>query len=145
MVFVTLAVLGWSSFHTGIDQDVPALTELRRVEAQWQARKPKSYEYALDVRCMLCSARTPPRFRVVNGQSALLDEVPSFTRDVYRSFGTVELLFASIRSTVRRGQYKAAVKYNDEYGYPEVVDLDPRRDVFDDELYFRVIDFRVLE
>jgi hypothetical protein len=82
---------------------------------------------------------------VVNGESTLLDEVPSFTRDAYKLFGTVELLFASIRGTVQRGQYKVVVKYSVEYGYPEVVDLDPRRDVFDDELYFRIVDFRVLQ
>ena len=29
---------------------------------------------------------------------------------------------------------KVVVRYNADYGYPELVDIDPRRDVFDDEL-----------
>ena len=126
-------------------QNVSALTELQRAEAQWQTRKPNAYEYAIDARCMVCSARTPPRFRVVKGETTLLDEVPSFALDAYRSFGTTEKLFAAIRGTLLRGQYKVVVKYNLEYGYPEFADVDPMRDVFDEELYFRVINFRVLK
>lgn len=129
----------------GVAQDGPGLTSLQRAEAQWQARRPKAYEYTIDVRCLLCSAPTPPRFRVVNRATTLLDAVPSFTREVYLSFGTIEKLFAAIRATLARGQDKVAVQYNAVYGYPEVVDLDPRRDVFDEELYFRVIGFRIVD
>jgi hypothetical protein len=145
LVAVVLVVSCWPASQADIGQNVPALTELQRAEAQWQARKPNAYEFAIDARCLVCSARTPPRFRVVKGETTLLDEVPSFALDAYRSFGTTEMLFAAIRGTLLRGQYKAVVKYNLEYGYPEFADLDPMRDVFDEELYFRVINFRVLE
>jgi hypothetical protein len=42
------------------------------------------------------------------------------------------------------GRYKIAVHYDSELGYPVVADLDPQREGADDELFFRVTNFRIL-
>jgi hypothetical protein len=47
-----------------------------------------------------------------------------------------------IRQSISRGQYRINVKYDEEFGYPRSVDLDPRREVSDDELYFVVRNFQ---
>jgi hypothetical protein len=94
---------------------------------------------------MLCSAKALPRFRVVAGVSHALHEFDPHAQRVYESFGTVDNLFVAIRGRLSRGQYKAVVQYDPEYGYPVVADMDPREEVLDDELYFRVTEFRPLE
>lgn len=59
-------------------------------------------------------------------------------------YGTVEKLFARIRRALAASAYRVVVKYDRQLGYPIWVDLDPRRDVIDDEVFIRVTGFRKL-
>ena len=43
-----------------------------------------------------------------------------------------------------RAAHRVVVKYDRQLGYPIWADLDPRRDVIDDEVFFRVMGFRKL-
>jgi hypothetical protein len=60
-------------------------------------------------------------------------------------YGTIEKLFALIRRSLEAGAHRAVVRYHDDLGYPIWLDLDPRRDVIDDELFIRVSGFRKSE
>jgi hypothetical protein len=112
---------------------------LADAEARWRARKPKAYEFSLEVRCF-CSglAETPRRFAVTDGERS------PFSQGVYDHYNTVEKLFAVIRDSFSRGRSKMVVEYHADLGYPMLADLDPSAEVEDDELFLRVTDFKVI-
>lgn len=65
---------------------------------------------------------------------------------VVQTRNTIEKLFAAIdRSLPPYGETKSTVQYDGALGFPQVADLDPQRESIDDELYFRVTGFRVIE
>jgi len=123
----------------------PELAALQAAEARWREAQPKTYEFALDLRCQFCGAKTPPRYRVTGETSVLLDDLTRYSRDAYSSLGTVEKMFAVIRAQLQRGPDKALIQYDDRYGYPTMVDIDRERDTFDEEVWFRVLNFRAVE
>src|SRR5262245_60825873 len=130
----------WSAQEQALSPDAT----LADAEARWRARKPKAYEFAVEVRCFCPGvARTPPRFSVTDGQPRSLQELALDSQRVYDHFNTVEKLFAAIRSTFSRGRNRTVVQYHPDLGYPLVADLDPNADVVDDELFLKVTDFKV--
>jgi len=120
----------------------------RLAEAQktWEASKPRSYEFTIEVRCFCVGiSKTPPSFRVVDGSPSPLGELDPEAQQFYKSHNTVEKLFAAVdRSLPPYGGTKSTVQYDGTLGFPLVADLDPRPESIDDELYFRVTAFRVI-
>ena len=114
-------------------QRVTPEAALAEAEARWQARKPVAYEYEIYLSCFGCRYVTDTRARVVNG-------VPG-----EGGFSSVERLFERIRQAMSRGQHRIGVRYDPTLGYPISADLDPQRDVKDEELVFHVRGFKVLE
>ena len=116
---------------------------LSEAEARWHARKPTSYEFAIEVRCFCPGlAKTPPRFAVTNGEPRALQDLEPETRKVDEYYNTVEKLFTEIRRSFSFGKYRMVVQYDPELGYPRLADLDPKGDVIDDELVLKVTEFR---
>lgn len=129
---------------SGQEQTTSPDVALADAEALWRARKPKSYEFAVEVRCFCPDlAKTPPRFAVTDGEPRSLQQLESFSQKTYDYFNTVEKLFAAIRGRFARGRNKMVVQYHADLGYPLVADLDPNADIADDELFLRVSDFKV--
>lgn len=114
---------------------------LERAEARWRERGPKSYTYGVLLTC-LCSPKGMD-FRVVDGQPQLPEKATAATKGFHDAYGTVEALFAKIRRTIHAGGHRVAVKYHDEFGYPISADLDPSKNVIDDEVFIRLTGFRV--
>ena len=142
-----VVVLLTSSVALGVarEQEPSPDAALAEAEGRWKARKPKSYEFALEVRCFCPGlTRTPPRFAVVNGEPRPLQDLEPDSQRVYEHYNTIEKLFAAIRRSLSFGKYKVAVRYDEDLGYPIVADLDPRREVADDELVLKVTDFRLV-
>ncbi|MGB2712590.1 MAG: DUF6174 domain-containing protein [Vicinamibacterales bacterium] len=121
----------------------------RLAEAQktWEASKPRSYEFTIEVRCFCVGiSKTPPSFRVVDGSPSPLGELDPEGQHFYKTRNTIEKLFAAIdRSLPPYGETESTVQYDGALGFPQVADLDPQRESIDDELYFRVTGFRVIE
>jgi hypothetical protein len=117
----------------------PAIA-LARAEAQWQARGPKSYRFGILLTCF-CSPKGMS-FRVIEGQAQLPTGADPTSQRFHESYGTIERLFARIRRAIDDGGHRVNVKYDSELGYPIWADLDPRREVIDDELFFRVTGFQ---
>jgi hypothetical protein len=116
---------------------------LARAEARWHAQRPKSYTFTI-VRTCECFPKGMS-FRVIEGQpqpTGGADAASAHFRDHY---GTVEKLFALIRHALSAGGHRIEVKYDAALGYPIWADLDPRKGVNDDELFFRVTGFRRLD
>jgi hypothetical protein len=142
VVLLTVAM----ALPVSAQEDKTPATTLAEAEARWQARRPRAYEFAITLRCN-CRGLTnpPPRFRVENGTTLALQELGPDAQRVYSFYDTVDELFAAIKRAMSFGQYKIAVEYHPELGYPLKADIDPRKDVFDDEMFLQVTDFRKVD
>jgi hypothetical protein len=121
----------------------PTMRELITAERLWATSRPQSYEFAIDVRCFCGGLATvPPRYRVTGTTATSLGPSPPWDGKAYGRFNTVEKLFLVIRESVKRDGHRVTVSYDPDLGYPQVADLDPIATAVDDELFFRVIDFR---
>lgn len=116
---------------------------LARAEARWHAQRPKSYTFGIVLECE-CSPKGMS-FRVIEGQAQPTGGADAASARFRDRYGTVEKLFAVIRHALSAGGHRIEVKYDAVLGYPIWADLDPRREVIDDEVFFRVTGFRPLE
>lgn len=119
-----------------------AAAALARAEARWQAQGPKAYQFGINLTCF-CGPLRGMGFRVLDGQVQTPPDADAATRRFHESYGTVEKLFAVIRGVLDKGGHKVVVKYDSDLGYPIWADLDPQREVIDDELFIRVSGFRI--
>jgi hypothetical protein len=128
----------------GVDQpNQDPAAALAKAETLWRERRPATYEFTLAVQCFCPGLlKEPPSFRVTGGEAKALEPLRPLSERVYGTYNNVEKLFAAIRHAMSFGQYRIAVTYNDKLGYPVAASLDPRREVADEELSFRVWDFR---
>ena len=134
-----------SHIHASV-QEKDLRVALADAQRRWEERTPSSYEFTVEVRCFCVGIEmTPPTFRVTRGEPAATRELSAASEKLYGSFNTVEKLFKALERSLSRGQYKSTVQYDEELGFPVKADLDPQRRVKDEELYFRVTRFRVIE
>ena len=127
-------------------QKIDIRADLTKARATWQATRPSAYEFTIEVRCFcLGITKTAPSFQVVGDESSPVRALASDSERFYSSYNTIEKLFAAIEQSVSRGQYKSSVQFDEKFGFPAKADLDPRHEVIDEELYLRVIGFRVIE
>jgi hypothetical protein len=136
-----LMLAGWLG-----SQSVPqptALEALTQAETRWQQRKPSVYEFAIEVRCFCIGLlQTPVSFEVRGTEVRPLQDLKPDARWTYGHYETIEKLFNVIRGALTRGQYKVAIEYDPELGYPVWADVDPQKNTADDELSFKVSGFR---
>jgi hypothetical protein len=137
----TLLVVGLLGIQVPAQRD--PLDALAQAEARWQKVRPHSYEFDVEVRCFCVGLlQKPASFRVVGADVRPLQDLQPDARGTYGFYDTVEKLFAAIRRSLARGQYKVSIEYDPELGYPVKADVDSRERTFDDELFFRVTGFR---
>ena len=113
-------------------------------EGTWAAKKPAAYEFTVEVICFCPLPRTPPTFAVRNGVAALLTK-PDDSRvsySFYTRFNTIEKHFTVLRDFLRQQPTSMVVRYDPQLGYPVSAAIDVRKMVFDDELSFRVSNFK---
>jgi Family of unknown function (DUF6174) len=126
----------------GSTREEPAVA-LTRAEAQWQSQGPKDYRFGIVLTCECFPQEMT--FRVIGGKAELPRGADAMSQRFHERYGTMEKLFAVIRRALAAGAHRVVVKYDRQLGYPIWADLDPRRDVIDDEVFFRVMGFRRLE
>lgn len=140
-----VVVLAASHIHASV-QEKDLRVALGDAQRKWEERRPSSYEFTIEVRCFCIGIeRTPPTFRVTRGESVAITELSAESEKLYGSFNTVEKLFSALERSLSHGQHKSTVTYDEELGFPVKADLDPVRLLKDEELYFRVTGFRVIE
>jgi len=119
---------------------------LAKAEAQWQQHKLSAYEFLVEVRCFCPGLlQKPVAFRVTGATVHPVEEMDASSVRVYEHYNTIEKLFAAIRRAIAFGQYRIAVDYDADFGFPSNADLDPRQWVADDELFFKVTGFRKIQ
>jgi hypothetical protein len=137
----TLLIVGWFGIQAPAQLD--PLDALAQAEARWQKVRPLSYEFDVEVRCFCVGLlQKPASFRVAGTDVRPLQDLQPDARWTYGFCDTVEKLFAAIRRSLTRGQYKVSIEYDPNLGYPVKADVDPKERTFDDELFFRVTRFR---
>ena len=124
-----------------------ALESLAQAESRWQQRKPAAYEFDVVVRCFCGPGlpQGPVTFRIRDTESLALQELEPVIRRLYESYNTVEKLFAAIRRSLARGQFRVAIEYDPYLGYPVRAAVDPVQMIADDELFLEVAAFRTTE
>ena len=123
-----------------------ALKALTEAEARWEQRRPSAYEFDVEVRCFCVGLlQKPVSFRVRNTEVRSLQDLGLDASRTYGYYDTVEKLFAALRRSLARGEYKVAIEYDADLGYPVKADVDPKQTTFDDELFFKVTSFRKIE
>ena len=117
---------------------------LAQAEACWRAHKPKAYEFAIDIRCLMCdfTVRTPERFCVFNGEAHAIQALDPRAQPWYERYNTVEKMFAAIRDELSAGEYRVNVKYHPKPGYPVLVNIRPLQKLADGGLVFSVMRLR---
>jgi hypothetical protein len=119
------------------------LAELEANRRLWAAQRIEDYSFTVEVDCFC-----PPEFRgpfevwVASGETAraTFGGEPIGER-VDGRFLTVEGLFGF----VERNSYADAIEvtYDSEFGYPEVIDVDPVRNAIDDEVRVSILEFSI--
>jgi hypothetical protein len=90
---------------------------LADAESAWQANKPASYEFTVNVECTC-----PTSFRVTAGHSEQIgDEEPVGQR--HDRYDTVEDLFAEVRRLIALKPVRLLVRYDRELGYPVSIEM----------------------
>lgn len=60
-------------------------------------------------------------------------------------YDTLDDIFDFIERGTKDAPYKFEVEYDKQLGYPKKLDLDPKQRTLDDELFFQVLEFEVIE
>jgi hypothetical protein len=139
-IWLVVGLLATSPFPQGND---PAAA-LTKAEATWRARKPAAYEFTIEIRCFCPVALRPLSFRVIGDESTLLDKLDADVRQMYERYNTVDKVLAVLRRWAAMDPFKMRVEYDSTLGYPLRADLDHKKFTKDDELFFRVTQFRPL-
>lgn len=142
VVLIGVVGLSWQTARPAAQSE--ASRALVAAEARWQANKPASYEFTIDVMCFCKLAPQPPAFRVVNDVPSATADLGEST-DLYARYNTVPRMFSEIRRFIEQKPVKLDVKYDAAYGFPVSIELDMRSDMLDDELKVSVTNFKPLK
>ena len=118
--------------------------------AVWQSQAIQHYRFELKVGCN-CPwyAMMPLKVEVQNGGivSMVASNGGDITpyQDTFRAHGTIASQFDSVDSAISRGVYQLAVQYDDKYGFPSSVVVNPSKMIMDDETGYYVTNFEILK
>jgi hypothetical protein len=122
--------------------------DLRAARRRWEATRPAAYAFTFQRVCFCPTEITRPTVVTVrNGAVESLryadDGAPVDGR--YASlFPTIDGLFDAIDQALERPPASFDATYDADRGYPVRVDIDPIRDAVDEEVGYRVRDWRTL-
>ncbi len=131
--------------------------EFERNRSLWHESKIKDYK--MKVKIQKTGHATPNGTFIITVRDRLAKSIKPIDKpdvemlDTQIQFGryaTIEVIFSFIESAEKdkqknnRGWSRREIEYDSKFGYPKKVDLD-QSGIFDDELYFEVLEFEVIE
>lgn len=139
IVIVTLALLSacsgddYKSFQRALDENI----------ALWEEQEFADYAFEYRVNCY-CEPRHNHSLVQEGEVVRSWDEIEKVFHpdDELENFATVEALFALIQHAIDREASALEVEFNDELGYPEYVYVDFDFSIADEEISYRVVDFK---
>ena len=97
---------------------------LAAAEARWKVNRPKAYEFSVHLWCDCPASRAAPvRFQVSGDTSRPVKKLSTELERAYRSYQTIDDVFASIRNNLSWMWPLRPVKFDDKLGFPESADL----------------------
>lgn len=128
----------------GAEGQIAALEENR---AAWNQLDLRDYRFSIELTCGDCDAPAgiPLRVRVSDGQAREIVDLSTST--VLTPAGTTDLpndvpaLFTLVEAAIAADTDELRVSYDEIYGFPRDVRIDPDSDVSGDETAIRVSDF----
>jgi hypothetical protein len=117
----------------------------------WESMGSRDYTFLLKATCFCPLGRVSPVvIEVRDGKATSVtyvgDNPPDvFYPELFEEYNTIEKLFAKIQEWIEKGPESFAAEYDEEFGYAKGLSVDPRKNVFDDEFYFRVDNFEMLK
>ena len=110
--------------------------DLENGRALWSINKPERYSYTLTTGCMF-----------IEQHEIVHNEYGSTSSPLYGALKakpvTIEGLFNQVENA-NLTAYKSLTEYHPYFGFPVLIKTDGSKDVFDDECFFQVTNFRVL-
>lgn len=127
-----------------------AKSELGKQQANWDAQGIAHYRFKLNISCF-CAFRslTPVSVEVQDGKVISMLDVngdvlnPDFA-STFEEAGTVEALFALAADALKNADH-VNITYDATRGFPTAVEVDWIELAADDEMYYYVTEFEVLQ
>jgi hypothetical protein len=122
----------------------------KQARSLWESQGIEHYRFHFEIGCN-CPWREmmPLAVEVQNGEivsmtSSNAEEISPALMETFRPHGTIESLFELLDSATSTRVYKLEVEYDDAYGFPVSIIIDPYRMITDDATGYYVSDFEVL-
>jgi len=135
-VLGTIIVLIFSFWGVGYQSvNSQAHEKIERQLDIWQQHEPERYSYIAKEGCMYVAGS---KVLVVNGV-ALFEKLGEYEHEI-----VIDDLFKA----ANKGLFEAAkmeIKYHPKFGFPEVIEIDWNKDIIDDECFFEISEFKVIE
>jgi hypothetical protein len=124
--------------------------ELQANKGKWEAAAISSYELDMRLACFCLKRDMRPIHVLVRGSETTFtykDDDSRVTDAALDSLliGAVPKMFNDIKLVIDKDPVDLRVVYNEEYGYPERIIVDPGSSISDDEFGLRVSDFEIID
>ena len=117
-------------------------TNLSTNESKWNRMNIVSYEFTLTINCFCPQERVGPHIiKVVDNQILSVNNLP-YDPDKTGELYTIDQLFTFVRTSIERNPYVKTIEYNSTYGFPGTVFFDFNKQVADEEIGYKVSDFK---
>ena len=127
----------------------PQREALQENRTLWESQPIQHYRFNLKIGCNCpWGDMMPLTIEVQAGE--ILSMTASNGADIttylqsFRPYGTIESLFDTVDSAISRRAYKLDVTYDEKYGFPASIIINPSRAVFDDEKGYYVTNVEFL-
>jgi hypothetical protein len=125
-------------------------SDLQTNKQKWETAEISSYEMDLRRGCFCSDDITRPMHLVVtDGRTTIsyADDGSRVTGEALESMlvGGVEKIFDAIDFVLSRNPDRLLIEYDEEFGFPQIIKIDPNADAIDDELDLWITNFRVVE
>ena len=106
----------------------------------WQKSQIKNYTYTYQHICFCPERENKIIVSVSNGK--VISSFDQLTNKEFKFSLTVEQLFKEIEKAIKSNVDQLDVTYNQNFGYPESINIDPKKDMADEEYGYRITKFK---
>ncbi|HWV15438.1 MAG TPA: DUF6174 domain-containing protein [Cellvibrio sp.] len=111
---------------------------------KWSQRNIHSYQFVFRMSCFCLPEMTQKKQVTVADdlvkEAFFLESSSYLTQEELTRVKTIDELFDLIDYTINSNPYQLNIRYNSEYGYPEVISVDKNKNMVDDEFTYYASD-----